>query len=176
MLTRRGTRKIFAFWICSSVWGGLLIATSNGWAEDYATTWTGKVVGVKDGDSVIINRLGKRVTIRLLGVDAPEYEQPWGQQAKAFTHQQVFGKKVTVLEKEKDQYGRNVATVRLPDGSSLNQRLVRQGLAWWYRHYSKDKILKKLEQEARRNRIGLWSEPKPMPPWIWRHKHPRRRR
>ena len=153
----------------------LLIVTTNGWADAPATTWTGKVVGVMDGDSVIINRLGKRVTIRLLGIDAPEYKQPWGQQAKAFTQQQAGGKKVTVLEKEKDQHGRSVATVLLPDGSSLNQRLVHQGLAWWYRHFSKDKILKKLEQEARENRIGLWSETKPIPPWIWRRNHSRRR-
>lgn len=56
----------------------------------------------------------------------------------------------------------------LPDGRSLNQELVRQGYAWWYRKYSKDERLAKLESEARAAKRGLRSAPNPTPPWDWR--------
>ena len=143
------------------------------WAEDRPVSWRGRVVWVVDGDSVKVERSGKRVMIRLQGVDAPEYSQPWGRQAKTFTHRMVFGKNVTVLEKEKDGHGRTVATLLLPDGRSLNRLLLRHGLAWWYRRYSQDQDLGALEAEARDARHGLWSDAQPESPWRWRRTHAR---
>lgn len=71
--------------------------------------------------------------------------------------------------KELDKYGRSVGDVLLIDGRSLNQELVRAGLAWWYRKYSDDKALADLEADARRRRTRLWSDQDPVPPWIFRH-------
>ena len=74
-----------------------------------------------------------------------------------------------IHKRETDRYGRTVAKVVLPDGRSLNQELVRQGLAWWYRQYAPhDQILAGLEAEARAAKRGLWSERNPVPPWEWR--------
>ncbi len=67
----------------------------------------------------------------------------------------VFDQVVSVRVKETDRYGRSVAEVFLEDGRSLNRELVRAGLAWWYRRYSKDASLGVLEQAARENRVGL---------------------
>ena len=67
-----------------------------------------------------------------------------------------------------DRYGRTLANVLLPDGTSLNQELVRRGHAWWLRKYSKDQTLARLEAEARQNSRGLWADPNPAPPWDWR--------
>src|SRR5438034_9454529 len=47
------------------------------------------------------------------------------------------------------RYGRTVGIVILPDGRSLNEELVYQGLAWWYRRYSKSPELASSEMEAR---------------------------
>jgi len=46
--------------------------------------------------------------------------------------------------------------------------LVKAGLAWHYKKYSTNIIYSALEQEARKQRIGLWSEPNPIAPWEWR--------
>ncbi len=81
----------------------------------------------------------------------------------------VFGQVVTVRVKVVDKYGRTVGEVILSDGSSLNKELLRAGLAWWYRKYSTDQVLADLEDEARRSRIGLWQDPKAIPPWVFRH-------
>ncbi|MBV8616540.1 MAG: thermonuclease family protein, partial [Acetobacteraceae bacterium] len=56
-----------------------------------------------------------------------------------------------------------------PDGRSMNREMVRQGLAWWFRRYApRDAELARLEAEAKTAWIGLWSQPKPVPPWEWR--------
>jgi hypothetical protein len=80
----------------------------------------------------------------------------------------AFGKEVQVLERGLDRYGRILGEVILPDGTSLNQRLVAEGYAWWYQRYSDDEELKRLQQEAREANKGLWSDPKVIPPWIFR--------
>lgn len=41
-------------------------------------------------------------------------------------------------------------------------------MAWNYVKYSKDKSLADFEAEARKNKIGLWSQPNPIPPWNFR--------
>ena len=79
----------------------------------------------------------------------------------------VFGKIVEIMPVDKDRYGRTVAWVFV-DGVSLNKELLKAGIAWHYKRYSKDKELSVLEVEARAARIGLWSDPHPFPPWEWR--------
>ena len=75
---------------------------------------------------------------------------------------------MTIQPTGTDKYGRALAHVLLPDGRSLNQELVRQGYAWWFRKYSKDQTLAKLEADARAAKRGLWADPNPTPPWDWR--------
>jgi endonuclease YncB( thermonuclease family) len=76
---------------------------------------------------------------------------------------------VTLIVKDRDDYGRWISVVILPDGRTLNQELVRAGYAWWYRHYAPDDMpLAELESEAREAKRGLWAVRRPVPPWIWR--------
>ncbi len=130
--------------------------------------FSGRVVGVSDGDTIKVLHNGKAEKIRLHGIDCPEKAQPFGTKAKQFTSEMVFGKDVTLHVTDTDRYGRTVADVILPDGRSLNRELVGAGLAWWYRKYSKDESLGKLEADARAARRGLWANPDPVPPWCWR--------
>jgi endonuclease YncB( thermonuclease family) len=134
-----------------------------------AASFTGQVVSVSDGDTIIVLRPGKiQEKIRLSEVDCPEKAQPFGQAAKRFTLEAAAQKTVTVQVRTKDRYGRTVGEVMLPDGRSLNRELVRAGYAWWYRTYSTDSSLGRLEAEARAAGRGLWSDPDPVPPWEWR--------
>ena len=134
----------------------------------------GRVVRVRDGDSIVVMRGGVGVEIRLDGIDCPELAQAFGRKAKSLTSALVFGKAVRLVGKGKDRYGRELAEVFLPDGRSLNRELVSAGSAWWYRKYSTDRTLEALEQAARKARRGLWAATDPVPPWDFRASNPRR--
>lgn len=142
--------------------------TSTDAAPSREGSFTDRVVGVIDGDTITVMLNGHGEKVRLHGVDAPEKAQPFGQRAKQFVSDLAFGKDVTVRPMTKDRYGRMVAEVILPDGKSLNQELVRQGMAWWYRQYSTDEALRELEEKARADKLGLWSDQSPTPPWEFR--------
>jgi len=144
-------------------------ATSDDAAPSRGGTFTDRVVGVADGDTITVMYDGRGVRVRIHGIDAPEKGQPFGQRAKQFVSDLVFGKDVTVRPVTKDRYGRTVAEVILDDGRSLGEELVRAGLAWWYKRYSNDATLGDLENEARIAKRGLWSDPNPTPPWEFRH-------
>ena len=131
-------------------------------------TFTGKVIAVKDGDSIVVLRDKEQVEIRLRDIDCPELDQAFGRQAKKKTSDLCFGKTVTLKATGKDKYDRTLAHVILPNGKELNRELVRSGLAWWYRKYSDDKSLGELEADAKKNRRGLWTDKKPVAPWDWR--------
>ena len=69
----------------------------------------------------------------------------------------------------KDKYGRTIADVLLPDGTNVNQQLVKEGWCWWYqKHAPNDRALEQSQQEAKQAKRGLWSDPDPVPPWLYR--------
>ncbi len=129
--------------------------------------WDGKVVSVTDGDTIKVLKDGKQVKIRLASIDCPEKGQPYGQAAKKFTAGLVAGKIVKVWPTDTDRYGRTIAFVFVGD-VDLNKELLKAGLAWHYKKYSRDPELAKLEFEARSKKVGLWKEPDPVAPWEWR--------
>lgn len=129
-----------------------------------------EVLRVIDGDTLDIIAVDgdQRYTrIRLWGVDTPEigYEdrepEPFSGEATALTRQLVEGRMVTLdLEPHRVRgvFGRLLAYVRLEDGTVLNERLLLEGLAtaddrWPHRAMERYELL---EQEARKNRIGVW--------------------
>lgn len=137
-------------------------------------TRSGKVVRIRDGDSLVVLSGGVEIDVRLHGIDAPELGQAYGRRAKRRAGELAFGKEVRFDARGTDSYGRTLAEVLLPDGRSLNRELVSAGMAWWYRKYTDDADLASREAEARAARRGLWADPAPVPPWEWREGHPRR--
>ena len=129
--------------------------------------WEGKVVSVTDGDTIKVLKDGIQVKIRLASIDCPEKGQPYGQAAKKFTADLVAGKVVKVWPTDTDRYGRTVAFVFV-GSTDLNKELLKAGLAWHYKQYSRDPELAKLEFEARAKKVGLWEEPDQIAPWEWR--------
>ncbi|KQN37274.1 hypothetical protein ASE92_20095 [Pedobacter sp. Leaf41] len=129
----------------------------------------GKVVAVKDGDTIeILTSTNETIIIRLAEIDCPEKKQPFGQKAKQFTSDFCFGKFVEIIGNKKDRYGRTLAFVFDEYRNNLNEILVNNGLAWQYVAHSKSEILKKLEKEARNAKLGLWIDENLTPPWQWR--------
>jgi len=130
--------------------------------------WSGKVVGVTDGDTITVMREGHGVKIRLAEIDCPEDHQSFGTKAKRFTSDLCFGKIVMIKPSTIDRYGRIVAHIILPDSHDLSEDLLVAGLAWQYKQYSDSPKLAELEAEARTARLGIWSYPNSVPPWEWR--------
>lgn len=130
----------------------------------------GKVVAVSDGDIIKIMVSGGPVKVRLAEIDCPGRTQAYGKIAKEFTTDMVFGKVVAVRVKEVDRFGTTVGEVILDDGRSLNRELVGVGLAWWDRNHSEDTSLWILEKKAREQKLGLWRDSDPVPPWSLSHR------
>lgn len=128
-----------------------------------------KVVKIKDGDTLgLLTGDNQQITVRLAEIDCPEKSQAFGQAAKKFTSDLCFGKEVKLIGNEHDRYGRTVAQVVLIDGTNVNYALVKNGYAWQYKAYSKNTELATLEQQAREDKLGLWQDANPTPPWDFR--------
>ena len=79
-------------------------------------TLTAKVVGVKDGDTVVVlDSLNYQTTLRLAEVDCPEKDQPFGTKAKQFTSDQIYRKEIKYIVTDIDRYGRSIAKIYYDD-------------------------------------------------------------
>ena len=132
-----------------------------------AQTFTAKVVGVHDGDTITVYDGREQTRIRLEGIDCPETGADFSTRAKQLTSNLVFGKQVRVEGKETDRYGRLVARVMV-DGTDVSLALVEAGLAWRYKQYCDDPVLTAAELVAREKKVGVWSVPNPTAPWASR--------
>lgn len=141
-----------------------------------ADTIEGRVVGVSDGDTVtLLDSTKTQHKIRLQGIDAPEAKQAFGQASKRHLSNLVFNRQVTLTCTKTDRYQRKVCVV-IVGGVDANLEQVKAGMAWWYRAYAKEQIpehravYQAAEMDAQRQRIGLWRDAEPVPPWEWRHR------
>lgn len=134
-----------------------------------AHAFTGKVESVHDGDTITVDG----VRVRLSGIDAPELAQPGGRASREYLAAMVLGAPVEIIPQDRDKYGRVVAEVRL-EGTDVNAEMVKAGHAWVYRQYCHTCFgLRMAETAARWRGIGLWADPSPVPPWMWRKQHRR---
>ena len=137
--------------------------------------YTGKVVGVSDGDTLTLlvpdGASYRQVKVRLGEIDTPESKQPYGERAKQTLSDLAYNKPARVVVQDTDKYGRTVGRVYV--GSlDVNAEMIRQGAAWAYRQYLKDQSLLALEQQAKSAKRGLWGLPEAerCAPWDWRKK------
>lgn len=122
---------------------------------------------VLDGDSVILT---DQRQVRLIGINAPEFgkdgkpDEPLAVAARDRLRELVQGKNVRlVLEEEpRDHYGRWLAHLLLPDGTSVEEILLKEGLASAIAippNVSQVRRLFEAETVARLARRGLWGNP-----------------
>lgn len=117
------------------------------------------VVGVIDGDTI---KLEAKETVRLIGIDTPEEEECFAEEATQITKNLVLNKKVR-LEFDKntmDHFGRKLAYVFI-DGLFLNQKLLEEGAGKFFL----DTVNTKYQQEliaaanlAHEQKKGLWQK------------------
>ena len=134
---------------------------STGLASAAPKEETGRVMRVVDGDTYDVLAGGVVYRVRLLGVDAPEPEQPFGHQT-ADSVARLLGtkRKVLLTRQGADLYGQTLVTVRLPVAGgpalALDSLLVVRGWAWAWD--PKHRVAGRAAQQvaAVTARRGLW--------------------
>lgn len=131
---------------------------------------TAKVVGIKDGDTVVVlDSLNNQTTLRLAEVDTPEKSQPFGTKAKQFTSDQIYLKVIKYVVSDTDRYGRSIALIYYDnDNKYLSAEIIKAGMGWHYKRYSTSTLLANFETKAKKDKTGLWIDNNPIAPWEWR--------
>lgn len=128
-----------------------------------------ETVKVADGDSfqAIVNHCLS--PCRLYGVDAPEMDQPFGRIAKGELSALLLGTVLSGRIITLDCYNRLVIDLWGFSTIRIGTLMLRAGLAWHTPRWSPDRRgFSKAQHHAREGRLGLWSDPDPIPPWKWR--------
>ncbi|MEK5184169.1 thermonuclease family protein [Solibacillus sp. FSL W7-1324] len=129
-----------------------------------------KLDSVIDGDTIRIIYNGNSEKVRFLLIDTPETnhetlgEQPYGPEAKEFTKQLLAGQDKVYLEFDvsyRDKYQRLLAYIYTQDGISVQEQLLKNGLArvaYIYDPNTKyvDRF-KSIQETAQQSAIGIWS-------------------
>lgn len=164
---RRGTRLPIA--------ATLVLAAQIASAQP-SSTFAARVEHVNDGDSLIIrDARGRKITVRIHGIDAPERLQPHATQSRNSMRELTRGRTLTIIPRTTDSYGRIVGKVMIgPTDLGLTQ--IRRGYAWHYRFYASEQpfpdraAYAAAERDARERRAGLWQDKSPVAPWDYRRR------
>ena len=126
-----------------------------------------RVVGVYDGDTVTcLDEAGLQQKVRLVGIDAPESSQDYGRTSREALAGMVFGRTVEVIDAGRDANGTSLGRLFV-DGQDVNLQLVSTGNAW-ADPAATDPALAAAQTAAQSQRLGLWAQPDPTPPWNFR--------
>ena len=132
------------------------------------------VVGISDGDTfTCLTENLNPIKVRLAEIDAPEKAQPFGKKSRQMLGSLIHKRHVTLAIQGYDRYQRTLATVYDRQGQNINLIMVQQGMAWAYRQYLQDVVYLQAEQTAREHRRGLWRDPSPIEPHLWRQQQRR---
>ena len=147
--------------------GGFYFTREQGDEADSSNFY--RVLHVIDGDTILISIGGISERVRLVGIDTPEIkgantrDECFGLEASDRTNIMLARKEVRLLgdslSDDRDKFGRLLRYVYLPDGTLINEELVRSGFATLYRgaEFEKQDLFLRLESQARELGIGLWS-------------------
>ncbi len=122
---------------------------------------------------VVLDANYQQHKIRLAGIDVPERKQAYGLASRKHLGLIVAGKHVRVEYQKRDRYGRIVGKVLL-DGIDVCLKQIKAGFAGHYKKYQHEqspedqRLYADAEIRARNERLGLWRENNPNPPWAFR--------
>ena len=129
-----------------------------------------QVEHVVDGDTIDILMNGKKVRVRLIGLDTPEIVDPRkpvqcfgresSEKAKRLLAEKYVRIEMDASQDDYDKYGRLLAYIFLPDGTNFAEEMIAEGYGHEYTYrlpYKYQKEFKAAEQKAREEKKGLWS-------------------
>jgi endonuclease YncB( thermonuclease family) len=137
----------------------------------------GRIIEVHDGDTatLFVESTNKKYRIRFYAIDAPEISQTDGTLSQAGLKKKILGQDVEVRVVAVDQYKRAVGLVKL-GVRNINLEMVADGFAWYYEDYAKNELdYANAQLKARFDRLGIWKEKKPTPPWEYRRVNKKQR-
>jgi len=120
-----------------------------------------------DGDTLKHTDNGITTKLRLAYIDAPELNQDFGKDSKQLLKATIENcKDLQILNGPKDIYNRTLITL-ICENENINMALVRMGYAWSYNR-TKNNMYMKMEQQARKYKLGLWEFENPVNPRDYR--------
>jgi len=129
------------------------------------------VVSVADGDTLsVLDESGKKKTLRLLGIDAPEMSRSskkaecFAEESHSFLKSAAQGSVYFLYDPQKprqDIYGRELVYVYTENDIFLNEKILEEGFAFEY-FYKKEPYMHRnlfvsKEKEAQKQKKGLWN-------------------
>lgn len=138
-----------------------------------------------DGDTILcLKNKSEQIKVKLFGIDAPELDQPYGQEAKQLLnqmlHEDIF---ISIRKITKDNtylvdinYIDTLCREPITSESecttnleNINSNMIETGHAWYdLSEEENDPNFQTDERNARYYKNGLWSQSNPIPPWEWR--------
>lgn len=157
-----------------------LVPTAN------AYRFEGSVERVLDGETLQVRETSKKSRlVHLAGIDAPAKGQKFFDSSRESLRKLALRKKVSV---EWDKYNEACTRVKpkescgvigrvvLADGTDVSLAQVKRGMAFFNERRMEElstpdrTMYGDAESDARRTRLGLWKQKKPVPPWEFRKK------
>ena len=134
----------------------------------FHATATPIITYVYDGDTVKVLDNNVEYKLRISDIDAPEKTQSYGLKSRRALMQLCLGANIHAAVSGMDKYQRHLGKLTC-NGQDASLFMLQNGHAWFNSRYSLDGTLLAAEQEARRNKRGLWANKQQTPPWVWRH-------
>lgn len=117
-----------------------------------------RVKRVYDGDTVLLED-GR--TVRYLGINTPEYQEPFYLKAKQLNESLVMGKEIRLeFDQEKTDSRDRLLAYVYAGGEMVNARLIQEGLAHAFfigPNRKHNALLLRLQAEAKQRKVGIWS-------------------
>lgn len=145
----------------------LAAATAN------AGTLFGTVTEIYDGDTISLICLKRPLKVHLVGIEAPDPDQPYADVAKQHLSDLILNKLVVVHYSGLGDDALILGKVILKD-TDIGAQMLRDGVAWYDKNY--DNILTENQRQvyaaselaARNERRGIWQDSNPISPWDFR--------
>lgn len=141
----------------------ILTISLESFSQDY------KVTKVFDGDTFIAEDGNISFKVRIAGIDAPEYKQPYSHKSKKYLKKLILNQRVILkpLHHKLDKYNRLLAQVYLGE-KNIGLELIQEGLAFYYRPFCRDYpldskkynydplIYVEAEKKAKESKLNIW--------------------
>lgn len=153
---------------------GLFLAQQAGYIDESGQVMEQKQPGLysiasfADGDTIAVNMNGRVERVRFVGVDTPETHKPntpiqcYGPAASAYTKRLIGNQRVRLVSDSRstnrDRYDRLLRYVYLPDGTLVNEALIKNGYGFYYPYFpfTKSEQFRLAQESAMKAHRGLW--------------------
>lgn len=120
---------------------------------------------VVDGDTIELKIDGKIESVRLIGIDAPEKNECYVNEATEELKKILQNKNVRLesdsSQNDRDKYDRLLQYIYLDDETLVNEKLVKEGIAKEYTYkipYRFQKDFLNYQNLAKEEKLGLWGK------------------